>query len=76
MSVLPRRGDVRFNGEPTIYFMTLCRKCDMALPHTDEETQRRWASEHSDAEYGPGHEVMLAVDVRPVVGSVPVMRRQ
>lgn len=76
MSVLPRHGDARFNGTPILYFMTICLECDMALPHTDEETQLQWASEHSDAEYGPGHEVRLAVDVRPQPGSVPMMRRQ
>lgn len=61
MSADPRPGMIRFNGAATAFLVTICRECDMVLPHNDEERRMQWALEHGSV----GHKVEFAVDVRP-----------
>lgn len=61
MSVNPRPGMLRFDGNVQIFYMTICKDCDMALPHSNELTRQAWADAHRTT----GHAVSYAVDVRP-----------
>lgn len=61
MSANIRPGMVRFDGDASIFFMSICEECDMALPHPDEETRQQWIAGHSTT----GHTIRVAVDIRP-----------
>lgn len=73
MTIAPRPGMLRFDGDVAVFYMTICRKCDMAIPHPDETVQTRWGHEHFQ---GTGHHVTLAVDVRPDTRQTENRRRQ
>lgn len=62
MSALPPNGVVRFAGEPSIFYMAICRDCDMAMPFDCAAARDQWARLHGD---GTEHGVEKAVDVRP-----------
>lgn len=61
VSIAARPGMIRFDGQVRVFYMTICKQCDIALPHSDEVEQKRWAAGHSTT----GHPVTLAVDVAP-----------
>lgn len=72
MSVLPRSGDIQFYGGAVVFFMALCRGCDVSLPFETEDDRSAWVEEHVST----GHRIDVAVDVRPQAGSIPMTRRQ
>lgn len=68
----PAPGMVRFTGEPTVFYMAICRTCEIALPHLNEASRDNWAAQHRVSH---PLSVEYAVDVRPAEGTVPMMRR-
>jgi hypothetical protein len=72
MTTTPAAGMVRFTGEPTVFYMAICRACDMAMPFIDKGIRDEWATLHRESH---PLSVEYAVDVRPTEGTVPMMRR-
>lgn len=59
MSVDPRPGDFRFFGTPQVFYIAVCRECDMALPFADGIERENWRGAH------PHDDVEYAIDIRP-----------
>lgn len=66
MSTNPRSGMVRFEGNPTVFFVAICKRCDMAIPFDSEGDRKSWADEHGSIVFdGKTHPIEFAVDVIP-----------
>lgn len=75
MTVSPPPGVVRFNGTPDIFYMAICRHCEIALPFGIEDQRTEWMQGHATA---PGHsitDIAVAVDIRPAAGTVGMVTR-
>lgn len=72
MSIAPRPGMLRFDGDVAVFYMAICKQCDMALPHPTEMSREMWATGHQ----ATGHAITFALDVRPDAGQTEVRRRQ
>lgn len=72
MSIAPRPGMLRFDGDVAVFYMAICQQCDIALPHPTEMSREMWATGHR----GTGHTVTYALDVRPDTGQTENRRRQ
>lgn len=64
MSVGPRPGDFRFFGTPQLFYMAICRECDIGLPFSNGIDRENWRAGHP-------HDVEYAIDVRPPDESPP-----
>lgn len=60
MSTLPPNGVVRFAGEPSIFYMAICRDCGMAMPFDCAAARDQWMMQHGQT----GHAIEKSVDVR------------
>lgn len=72
MSIAPRPGMLRFDGDVAVFYMAICKQCDMALPHPTEMAREVWATGHCTT----GHAVTYALDVRPDTSQTESRRRQ
>lgn len=72
MSIAPRPGMLRFEGDVAVFYMAICTQCDMALPHPTEMAREMWATAHRST----GHVIAYALDVRPDTGQTENRRRQ
>lgn len=69
-------GYVRFHGEPSIFYMALCRRCDLVLPFSLENIRQEWISEHAGAPQHSLADITKALDIRPAEGTTPMMSRE
>jgi hypothetical protein len=72
MTTSPAPGMVRFTGEPAIFYMAICRTCDIAMPFPSDIYRDTWADQHRESH---PLSVEYAVDVRPAESTYPAMRR-
>lgn len=61
MSIDPHPGMIRFNGYPSVFFMAICRDCDIATVFETEAAREVWIMGHRTT----NHTINVAVDIRP-----------